>query len=80
MWQNDPNNQQQMYQQYANAWDQGNYQQIPHQDAWQNYNQFMNNAPPQMVEQVHQQYYQQMPPQERGGLLQGIMGGLMQRG
>ena len=43
--------QQPMYQQYANHWDQGTYAQIPEQEAQQNYQQFTQNAPPQMVEQ-----------------------------
>ena len=73
-------NNQQMYQQYANHADQGTYSQIPDQEAQQNYTQFVQNAPPQMVQQAHEQYYQQMPPQQRGGLMQGLMGGLMQRG
>lgn len=73
-------NNQQMYQQYANAWDQGTYSQIPEQQAYQNYNQFVQNAPPQMVEQAHAQYFQQMPPQQRGGMMQSLMNGLMQRG
>jgi hypothetical protein len=79
MWPFDQNNQQ-MYQQYANAWDQGTYNQIPEQEAYQNYGQFIRNAPPQMVEQAHQQYYEQMPPQQRGGLMQGLMGVLTQQG
>jgi hypothetical protein len=79
MWPFDQNNQQ-MYQQYANAWDQGTYNQIPEQEARQNYQQFVQNAPPQMVQQVHQQYYEQMPPQQRGGLMQGLMGALTQQG
>ena len=79
MWPFDPNNQQ-MYQQYANAWDQGTYGQIPEQEARQNYQQFVQNAPPQMVQQVHQQYYEQMPPQQRGGLMQGLLGALTQQG
>jgi hypothetical protein len=79
MWPYDPNNQQ-MYQQYANHWDQGTYGQIPEQQARQNYQQFVQNAPPQMVEQVHQQYYEQMPPQQRGGLIQGLVGSLMGQG
>jgi hypothetical protein len=70
----------QMYQNYANAWDQGTYQQIPHEQAYQNYQQFVQNAPPQAVEQMHQQYYQQMPPQQRGGILENLLGGLAQRG
>lgn len=73
-------NNQQMYQQYANHADQGTYSQIPEQEARQNYNQFVQNAPPQMVQQAHEQYYQQMLPQQRGGLMQGLLGGLMQRG
>ena len=79
MWPFDPNNQQ-MYQQYANSWDQGTYNQIPEQEARQNYRQFVQNAPPQMVQQVHQQYYEQMPQQQRGGLMQGLMGALTQQG
>jgi hypothetical protein len=79
MWPFDQNNQQ-MYQQYANAWDQGTYNQIPPQEAYQNYGQFIRNAPPQMVEQAHQQYYEQMPPQQRGGLMQGLIGALTQQG
>src|ERR1700736_5026511 len=79
MWPFDQNNQQ-MYQQYANAWDQGTYNQIPQQEAYQNYGQFIQNAPPQMVEQAHQQYYEQMPPQQRGGLFQHLLNALAQRG
>lgn len=75
----DPNNQQ-MYQQYANAWDQGTYHQIPDQEAYQNYRQFVNNAPPEMVQQAHERYFEQMPPQQRGGLVQGLLGGLMGQG
>jgi len=79
MWPIDQNNQQ-MYQQYANHWDQGTYGQIPEQEAQQNYQQFTQNAPPQMVEQAHQQYYQQLPQQQHASLMQGLLGGLMQRG
>jgi hypothetical protein len=79
MWPYDQNNQQ-MYQHYANAWDQGDYAQLPEQEAYQNYRQFVNNAPPQMVEQVHRQYFEQMPPQQRGGLMQGLLGALARRG
>jgi hypothetical protein len=67
-------------QQYANAWQQGNYNQIPHQEAWQNYNQFAQQASPQELEQAHEQVYAQMPPEQRGGLLQNLLGGLTQRG
>lgn len=73
-------NNQQMYQQYANHAEQGTYAQIPEQEAHQNYGQFVQNAPPQIVQQAHEQYYQQMPPQQRGGLMQRLLAGLMQRG
>jgi hypothetical protein len=79
MWPIDQNTQQ-MYQQYANAWDQGSYRQLPEQEVRQNYNQFVQNAPPEMVEQAHQQYYAHMPQQQRGGLMQGLLGALTQQG
>ena len=78
MWPIDQNNQQ-MYQQYANAWDQGTYGQLPEQEARQNYRQLVQNAPPELVEQAHQQYYEQMPQQQRGGLMQGLLGALTQQ-
>jgi hypothetical protein len=67
-------------QQYARAWDQGTFHQIPDQEAYQQYQQFMQNAPPDVIERIHQQYYQHMPAQQRGNLIQGILNGLMQRG
>lgn len=79
LWPFDPN-QQQMYQSYANAWDQGTYHQLPEQEVQQNYQQFLQNAPPQVVQQVHEQHFQQVPAEQRGGLLQGLLSGLMQRG
>ncbi len=79
MWPFDPG-QQQMYQNYANAWDQRTYHQLPEQEVQQNYQQFVQNAPPQFVQQVHEQYFQQAPTEQRAGLVQGILSGLMQRG
>lgn len=79
MWSFDPNNQQ-MYQQYATHWDQGTYDQIPDQEAYQNYGYFVQNAPPWVMQQAHEYYYQQMPQEQRGSLLQGLLGGLLQRG
>jgi len=70
----------QTYQRYAQAWDQGTYHQIPEDEARQQYQQFVQNAPPQAVQQVHQQYYEQMPQQQRTSLVQGLLGALTQRG
>ena len=79
MWPFDPDRQQ-MYQNYANAWDQGTYNQLPDQEVQQNYQQFVQNAPAPFVQQVHEQYFQQAPQEQRGGLIQGMLSGLMQRG
>lgn len=79
MWPFDQN-QQQMYENYANAWDQGTYRQLPEQEVQQNYQRFVQNAPSPLVQQVHEQYFQQAPAEQRGGLLQGLLSGLMQRG
>jgi hypothetical protein len=73
-------NNQQQYQNYANAWDQGTYGQIPEQEARQHYQQFVQNAPPQAVEQAHAQYYAQMPPQERTSVVQALLNSLTQHG
>lgn len=50
------------------------------QEARQNYQQFVQNAPPQMVEQAHAHYYQQMPQEQHASLMQGLIQGLVQRG
>src|SRR5690242_2023742 len=47
--------QQQMYQNYANAWDQGTYNQLPAGEVQQNYQRLVQNAPAPFVQQVHQQ-------------------------
>lgn len=70
----------QINQQYAQAWDQGTYDQIPEDQARQQYRQFVQNAPPQVVGRVHQQYYDQMPQQQRSSFLQGLVGALTQQG
>jgi hypothetical protein len=81
-YQNNPNNPNnpQMYQQYAQAWDQGTYNQIPEDQARQQYQHFVRNASPQAIEQVHQQYYNQMQPQQRTSFLQGLVNALTQQG
>jgi len=66
-------NKRQMYEQYANSWDQGTYSQFPDQDIQDNYYQFVQNAPPQVIEQVHERYFEQMPREQRGNLLQSLM-------
>jgi hypothetical protein len=81
-YQNNPHyqNNPQQYQQYAQSWDQGTYNQIPEDQARQQYQHFVQNAPPQAIEQVHQQYYNQMPPQQRTNFLQGLVSALTQQG
>jgi len=58
-------NNQQMYQQYAQAYDSGNYEQIDPNQAYGHVQQFMQNAPPETQQQVYQQYFQQMPAEQR---------------
>lgn len=79
MWPFDQNKQN-MYQHYANAWDQGTYNQLPDQEVQQNYQQFVQNAPPDVVQRVHEQYFQQASPEQRGGMVQSILSGLTQHG
>jgi hypothetical protein len=73
MWPFDQNNQQ-MYQQYAQAYNTGNYNNIEPNQAMGHLQQFMRNAPPEMQHQVYQQYFQQMPIEQRQQFAQRIPG------
>ena len=58
----------QMYQRYAQAYDSGTLDQIDPNEAAGNLQQFMQNAPAGMQEQVYQEYFSQMSPQRRQAL------------
>src|SRR5258708_3154841 len=64
MWRLDPNNQQ-MYQQYAQAYNTGNYSGIDQNQAIGHMQQFVQNAPPNLQHQVYQQHFEQMPYDQR---------------
>jgi len=83
-------NNQQTYQQYAQANDSGDYSGIDPNEAAGHVQQFMQNAPPEMQQQVYQQHFEQMPMdpnnpqmmaqgfqqmgQQQPGMLQSLMG------
>ena len=64
MWPFDPNNQQ-MYQQYAQAYNAQNYNGIDPNQAMGHMQQFVQNAPPEFQQQVYQQHFEQMPYEQR---------------
>ena len=64
MWPFDQNNQQ-AYQQYSQAYDNGNYNNIDPNQAMGHFQQFVQNAPPDMQQQVYQQHFEQMPYDQR---------------
>ncbi len=67
----DQNNQQQ-YQQYAQASDSGDYSQIDPNQAAGHVQQFAQNAPPEMQQQVYGQAFQQMPQDQRQQFVQQL--------
>ncbi len=69
MWPFDPNKQQ-MYQQYAQASNTGDYSGIDPNEAQGQLQQFVQNAPPDEQQQVFQQHFSQMPPEQRAQLAQ----------
>ncbi len=69
MWPFDPNKQQ-MYQQYAQAAQSGDYSAINPQEAQTNMQQFVQNAPPEQIQQVFAQHFASMPPQQRAQIAQ----------
>jgi hypothetical protein len=69
MWPIDQNNQQ-MYQQYAQAYDTNNYSSIDQNQAMGQLQQFMQNAPPDIQQRVYQQHFGQMPYEQRQQFVQ----------
>jgi hypothetical protein len=67
----DQNNQQQ-YQQYAQASDSGDYSQVDPNEATSHVQQFAQNAPPEMQQQVYGQAFQQMPQDQREQFVQQL--------
>jgi len=63
---------QQTYQQYAQAADSGDYSQVDPNEAAGHVQQFAQNAPPEMQQQVYGQYFQQMPPEQRQQFVQQL--------
>lgn len=71
MWPFDQNNQG-MYQQYAQAYDTGNYNSFDQNQAFGHLQQFMQGAPFDMQQQVYQQHFSQMPYEQRALLAQQV--------
>ncbi len=66
-------NNQQVYQQYAQAHDSGDYSGIDPNQAMGHAQQFMQNAPPEMQQQVFEQHFNQMPQEQREQFAQQMM-------
>ena len=71
MWPFDRNNHA-VYQEYAQAYDTGNYAGINHQQAFGHLQQFMQNAPTDFQQQVYQQHFSQLPYEHRALLAQQL--------
>ena len=69
MWPFDQNNQQ-MYQQYAQARQTGDYSNMDPNQAMGSMQQFMQNAPADTQQQVYQQHFEQMPYDQRSQFAQ----------
>ena len=65
-------NNEQHYQQYAQAVDSGDYSQVDPNQAASHVQQFAQNAPPEMQQQVYGQYFQQMPQDQRQQFVQQL--------
>ncbi|HLH60667.1 MAG TPA: hypothetical protein VKV20_03210 [Ktedonobacteraceae bacterium] len=69
MWPFDQNKQE-MYQKYAQAAQTGNYSNIDPNEARQQVQQFVQNAPPDAQQRVFQEHFAQLSPQQRAQLAQ----------
>jgi hypothetical protein len=71
MWPFDQNNQQ-MYQQYAQAYDTGNYYGVDQNQTMGYLEQFLQGAPFDMQQQIYQQHFAQMPYEQRALMAQQV--------
>jgi hypothetical protein len=71
MWPFDQNNQP-VYQQYASAYDSGNFNGVDPNQAYGHIQQFMQNAPDGMQQNIYQQHFAQMPYEQRAFLAQQV--------
>jgi hypothetical protein len=71
MWPFDQNNQQ-MYQQYAQAYNNGNYSGFDPYQSFGHVQRFMQGAPYDMQQQIYQQHFEQMPYEQRALLAQRV--------
>ena len=69
MWPFDQNNQQ-TYEQYAQAGQSGDYSNMDQNQAMGHMQQFMQNAPYDTQQQVYQQHFEQMPYEQRSQFAQ----------
>lgn len=69
MWPFDQNNQQ-MYQQYAQAYDTNNHNGFDNNQIWGHLLQFVSGAPMDVQHRVYQQHFEQMPYEQRVALAQ----------
>ena len=67
MWPFDENNQQ-MYQKYAQAHDRHDYSNIDQNEAKGHVQRFVNNAPSEVQRRVFEQHFAQLPPDQRAQL------------
>jgi hypothetical protein len=69
MWPFDNNNQQ-AYQQYAQAYDSGYYDNVDSNQAANHMQQFAQNAPPDVQQQLYEQHFSQLPFEQLAALAQ----------
>lgn len=70
----------QQYQEWMQHYQQGNYNQVPHDQVHQAYNQFAQQANPQQVQQATAQGYQQIPPQQHASVASTLLSFFQQHG
>lgn len=68
------------YNQWMQHYQQGNHDQVPHDQLHQQFNQFAQQVPPQQLQQATTQGYQQVPPQQRPSVASSLLNFFQQHG
>lgn len=61
------------FQQWQQQYQQGNHDQVPHDQLHRHWNQYAQQADPQQVQQAAAQGYQQVPTQQRPGIADSLL-------
>lgn len=66
----DPDDHQQRYQRYQDGYSRGQYDDLDDDDVYDRYQRTAQHAPPEVVQQAHEEAFRRLPPEQRQALVE----------